>query len=121
MASIFASCLALCPEEGSKRKIKAPAQTKCEVYVCAIAKQYAVIGQEQVALALNRLKIPVCKPGSNTRQSAFHYGWTSGHYVTIVFVFSLDRRIVVTVVNAPGAMHNSMLTEKGLTYNKMEN
>ena len=101
-------------------KIKAPTAEDCESYVCAIRDQYAIIGEKRVALALDGLKIPVCKPGCNVRQSAFYNGWTSGHYISNVFVFSPDRRIIAMVVNAPGAMHDSTLMDMGGLYDKME-
>ena len=101
-------------------KIKAPTAEDCESYVRAICDQYAIIGEKRVALALDGLKIPVCKPGCNVRQSAFYNGWTSGHYISNVFVFAPDGRIVAMVVNAPGAMHDSTLMDMGGLYDKME-
>ena len=37
-----------------------------------------------------------------------------------MFVFAPDGRIAAMVVNAPGAMHNSTLTDMGDLYDKME-
>jgi DDE superfamily endonuclease len=53
-------------------------------------------------------------------QSMFYNGWVHGHYVTNLFVFSADGRIIATVLNAPGSLHDSTLATWGLVYDKLE-
>ena len=42
-------------------------------------------------------------------QEAFYNGWKSGHYITDVFVFAPDSTLVMSMLNCPGAMHDSEL------------
>lgn len=47
-------------------------------------------------------------------------GWTHGHYITNLFVFTVDGRIVDSVYNVPGAMHDSTLAIWGGTYERLK-
>ena len=46
-------------------------------------------------------------------QSMCYNGSTSGHYITNLFCFSVDGRIIVATVNAPGSVHDSSLAHWG--------
>lgn len=54
-----------------------------------------------------------------TKQSMYYNGWKSGHYVSNLFVFSMDGRIIMSVVNAPGSVHDSTLADWGDVYEKL--
>ena len=101
-------------------KVTAPKSEQFEVYVRAVNEQYALIGEKRVALTIDGLKIPICKPRYTNQQSVFHNGWMSGHYIMNVFVFAPDGRIVAMVVNRTGAMHDSTLMDMGRLCDKME-
>lgn len=47
-------------------------------------------------------------------------GWQCSHYITNLFVFSIDGRIIDAVVNAPGSIHDSTLAEWGDVCDKLE-
>ena len=53
-------------------------------------------------------------------QNKFYNGWQHKHYITNLFVFSADGRIIKCVLNAPGSLHDSTLAEWGNVYNTME-
>jgi len=55
-----------------------------------------------------------------TKQSMCCNGWKSGHYVSNLFVFSMDGRIIMSVVNAPGSVHDSTLADWGDVRGKLE-
>ena len=40
-------------------------------------------------------------------QSQYYNGWKHDHYVTSVFVFAPDGKIVAMTVNGPGVLHDS--------------
>ena len=104
----------------SSARVVAPSAEKFQLYVRLVAEQYSIVGKERVAFAIDGLKLHVCKPGCNMRQIAFYNGWTSGHYISNIFVFAPDGTIAAMVINAPGAMHDSTLMEMGGLYDKME-
>jgi DDE superfamily endonuclease len=58
--------------------------------------------------------------GELDEQSMFYNGWTHGHYITNLFVFGADGRIINAVVNAPGLVHDSTLAKWGDVYGKLE-
>ena len=99
MALFFCVLLTVIRKERSS-KVTVPTSEQFEAHVRAISEQYALIGETQVALTIDGLKIPICKPRCTNQQSEFYNGWTSGHYITNVFVFVLDGWIVAMVVNA---------------------
>jgi DDE superfamily endonuclease len=53
-------------------------------------------------------------------QSMYYNGWTHGHYITNLLVFSMDGRIINAVLNAPGSVHDSTLAEWGNVYETLE-
>ena len=70
--------------------------------------------------ALDGLKATIGKSGHDNTQNKFYNGWTHGHYVNSIFLFSPDGKIRMTVFNCPGVMHDSDMAGHGL-YEKMEN
>ena len=42
------------------------------------------------------------------------------HYITNLFVFSIDGRIISVVLNAPGSVHDSTLADWGNVYETLE-
>jgi DDE superfamily endonuclease len=53
-------------------------------------------------------------------QSMYYNGWKHDHFITNVLVFSIDGRMIATVMNAPGSLHDSTLAEWGGIYRKLE-
>jgi DDE superfamily endonuclease len=53
-------------------------------------------------------------------QSMYYNGWKCDHYVTNLFVFAVDGRCIMAVVNAPGSLHDSTLAEWGGVYEELE-
>jgi len=53
-------------------------------------------------------------------QSMFYNGWKAGHFITNLFVFAVDGRIINCVVNAPGSVHDSTLAEWGAVCEDLE-
>jgi hypothetical protein len=58
-------------------------------------------------------------PTNELVQSQFYNGWTHGHYVSNVFVFAPDGKIICCVINAPGSFHDSTVSEYGI-YDKLD-
>jgi DDE superfamily endonuclease len=66
------------------------------------------------------LKLRFQRQSGLDEQSMFYNGWVHGHYVTNLFVFSADGRIIATVLNAPGSLHDSTLASWGGVYDKLQ-
>jgi DDE superfamily endonuclease len=54
-----------------------------------------------------------------TEQSMFYNGWQHGHYITNLFVFAADGRIINCLTNVPGSVHDSTIAVWGGTYRKL--
>ena len=55
-----------------------------------------------------------------SEQSMFYNGWQHDHYISNLFVFSIDGQIISCVVNAPGSVHDSTLAYWGKIYDILE-
>ena len=53
-------------------------------------------------------------------QSMYYTGWKCSHFITNLFVFSVDGRCIISVTNAPGSVHDSTLAEWGGVYDALE-
>ena len=97
-----------------------PDATNVAKYKEAIARKYPVL--KDVAFVGDGLKILLQKAGDQTTQEAFYNGWKAGHYITNVFVFAPDGTIVMSMLNCPGAMHDSELASIGVPsiYHKID-
>ena len=52
-------------------------------------------------------------------QNKFYNGWQHGHFLSNLFVFGADGRIIKCVLNAPGSCHDSTLCEWGGVYDAL--
>ena len=69
--------------------------------------------------AADGLKMNFQQAGVDAVQNMFFNGWTHGHYVNSVFVFTPDGKIRMCVINAPGTFHDSCIADYGI-YHGME-
>ena len=58
---------------------------------------------------MDGLKIPIDKAGDIVEQNNLHNRWTSGHYVTNIFVFVPNGTIVLDGISCPSNMHDIMV------------
>ena len=100
--------------------VRLPDGPKVVQYKAAVERKYPVL--KNVAFVGDGLKILLQKAGDPTTQEAFYNGWKSGHYITNVFVFAPDGTVVMTMLNCPGAMHDSELASIGVPsiYHKID-
>lgn len=66
------------------------------------------------------LKLHIECAGKEDIQNRFYNGWQHSHYVTNLFVFGPDGKIIYTIFNAPGSIHDSALAEFGDLYPLLE-
>ena len=59
------------------------------------------------------LKLLIEPPLSYQKQLRYYNGWKAAHFITCVFVFSVDRKIRAAVLNAPGNFHDSNIADYG--------
>jgi DDE superfamily endonuclease len=55
-----------------------------------------------------------------TEQSMYYNGWQHGHYISNLFVFGADGRIINCLTNVPGSVHDSTIAIWGGTYAKLK-
>ena len=65
------------------------------------------------------LKLYLEQSGDSTTQNMFYNGWTHDHYGGNVFVFVPSGLVLACAINAPGAIHNSIIAEWGGVYEKL--
>ena len=65
------------------------------------------------------LKLLIEPPGSYDRQLRYYNGWKASHFINYAFTFSVDGKIRVAVLNAPGNFHDSNIADYGL-YERLE-
>ena len=58
-------------------------------------------------------------PHNHERQLRYYSGWKAGNFVNYVFTFSVDGKIRIAVLNAPGNFHDSNIADYDL-YGKLE-
>jgi DDE superfamily endonuclease len=64
-----------------------------------------------------KLKFQAC--ADLTEPSMYYKGWQHGHYITNLFVFAANGRIIDAVVNVPGSVHDSTVAIWGGTYKRL--
>ena len=82
-----------------------------------IAEKYPNVSEAWAAV--DGLKLEFERPGKDMVQNTFFNGWTHGHYINSVFVFSPDGKIRMCLINAPGMFHDSAMSDYGI-YEGME-
>jgi hypothetical protein len=53
-------------------------------------------------------------------QSMFYNGWVGGHYITNLFVYSIEGRIIEACIIVPGSIHDSSIAHMFGVYDKLE-
>ena len=53
-------------------------------------------------------------------QSMYYNGWVGGQYITNLFVYSIEGRIIEACINVPGAIHYSSIAHMFGVYDKLE-
>ena len=98
-------------------KIAHPTDEEVRYYQSAIGFKYPSISE--VWAAADGLKCTIECPENGVEQNKFYNGWTHGHYVNSVFVFSPNGKIRICLINAPGVFHDSAMSDYGV-YEAME-
>jgi hypothetical protein len=98
-------------------KISAPSEQELHEYILAIAAKYPRM--RVVWGAMDGLKLTFQKTNNGIKQNHFYNGWTHGHYINCLFVFTPDERICVCLINCPGSMHDSTMAQYGV-YRKLQ-
>jgi DDE superfamily endonuclease len=55
-----------------------------------------------------------------SEQSMFYNGWLHGHFITNLFVYSIDGRIIEACTNVPGSVHDSSIANMFGVYKRLE-
>ena len=113
--------LIACVENNLHSKISFPKDPwKIHTYLTSIGDKYINLQRKRVAFEVDGLKLPIQKSQVDSIQSVFYNGWTTGHYISNIFVFAPDGTVVSMVINAPGCLHDSTVSELGQIYHKLK-
>lgn len=99
-------------------RVKMPTATEYDQYRRVIAEKYPSLGNTFGTADGLKLYLEQC--GDSVIQNMFYNGWKCDHYVNSVLVFVPSGLIVAAVLNGPGTMHDSLLSEWGGIYEKLE-
>lgn len=98
--------------------VRFPDDYQIKVYQEAIAMRHRSL--TDVYCTMDGLKLRFQQGHGLTEQSMFYNGWLHGHFVTNLFVFGADGKIINAVINVPGSVHDSTLAVWGGTYRKLK-
>jgi DDE superfamily endonuclease len=99
-------------------KVEMPSDEKV-VELCALTRVRHPLLTDVFAVA-DGLKLYFQQCDGLDEQSMYYNGWKHDHFITNVLVFSVDGKMIATVMNAPGSLHDSTLAEWGGIYDKLE-
>jgi hypothetical protein len=98
-------------------KITAPSEQELHEYISTIAAKHPRM--RVVWGAMDGLKLTFQKANNGIELNHFYNGWTHGHNIDCLFVFSPDGRIRVSLINCPSSMHDSTMAQYGV-YRKLQ-
>lgn len=99
--------------------VRLPTDNEIYGFMEAIEQKYPLL--KDCWGAMDGLKLRIQRPGGdNKTQSLFYNGWTHGHYITNLFLFSPDGKIRSAYFNLPGCLHDSTLANWSCTYDHVD-
>ncbi|CAB9513917.1 expressed unknown protein [Seminavis robusta] len=99
-------------------RVAIPTDEKIERLKAAVNQRHPAL--VNVYCVADGLKLLFERHDDLDEQSMYYNGWTHDHYITNLFVFSIDGYIIHCILNAPGSMHDSTLASYGGTYELLE-
>jgi DDE superfamily endonuclease len=75
---------------------------------------------QDIYCTMDGLKIHFQSCNGLTKQSMYYNGWVHGHYISNLFVFSIEGRIIACCLNIPGSVHDSTIAQWSGIYDKLE-
>ena len=98
-------------------QVRLPTTAEVNLFKLAVSEKYPHC--PNVWGAADGLKLMIEPPKGYNRQLRYYNGWKCEHYVNCAFTFSVDGKIRIAVLNAPGNFHDSNIADYGL-YQKLE-
>ena len=98
--------------------VKFPEDNKIKFLMKAVNRRHTSL--KKVYCVADGLKLHFQQCKSLTEQSKYYNGWQHGHYITNLFVFGADGRIINCLTNVPGSVHDSTIAVWGGTYTKLK-
>ena len=87
-------------------KVRSPTAAEVKSFKEAVVDKYPAC--HNVWGAADGLKLLIeALCSSYSKQLRYYNGWKAGHFVNCAFVFSVDGKILLCVLNAPGCFHDS--------------
>ena len=105
--------LLYCLIQDPDAKIAHPTLEQVRFFQSVIGRKYPHVAS--VWAAADGLKLDF----QRTIQNMFFNGWTHGHYINSVLVFTPDGKIRICLINASGTFHDSSMADYGV-YEAME-
>jgi len=99
-------------------KIQMPSLQQVRLFQEVIRARYPTL--THVWGAMDGLKVTIHKPTDDIMQSHFYNGWTHGHYIANLFLFTPDGHIRAAYLNSPGTTHDSTMATMSRIYNQID-
>ena len=95
----------------SRAKVELPSAEQVNEFQQCVGEKYPYCAE--VWGAGDGLKLFIEPPLSYQKQLRYYNGWKAAHFISCVFVFSVDGKIRVAILNAPGNFHDSNIADYG--------
>ena len=99
-------------------RVKFPSDERISFLKEAVVARHKTL--KNVFCVADGLKIHFESCHGLSEQSMYYNGGQHGYYITNLFVFAVDGRIINCVTNVPGSVHDSTLAIWGGTYRALE-
>ena len=97
--------------ERPEAQICMPKEAEAVEFVHAIQSKHPAL--VNVAYVGDGLKILLEKSSDHRKQSMYYNGWKQDHFITNLFIFAPNGKIIAAMLNCPGTMHDSELAMMG--------
>ena len=104
--------------QNQEAMVTLPSDDKVKFYKEQIQERHDMLKDVYCVCDGLKLKFEAC--AGLMEQGMYYNGWQHGHYISNLFVFAIDGRIINAVINVPGSVHDSQVATWGDTYTKLE-
>lgn len=100
--------------------VRLPTESEIIELSDSVAEKYPALAEHKVWGALDGLKLHIQASGDQRTQNRFFNGWTHGHYINSLFLFTPNGKVAAKYCNAPGCTHDSTMAEYSNMYTKID-
>jgi hypothetical protein len=99
-------------------EVRMPTEDEIKTYQAMVTSKYPDV--TDVFGAMDGLKIYLESTKDESTQNMFYNGWKCDHYISNLFLFVPNGKIVACYFNAPGSVHDSTMARISGIYEKID-